>query len=476
MKAFFTCIFMIRFQLVRLHQISGVSVCKWDNRSINFNSSNAFQSIVDCRSRNTLLNLRYQSWLHECQISNSENIKKSDAIGNDSFPLLVTNSDAMTTSKHKCVDFTSYQYVIDLTCIYRHSSAIFHQTFDCIVNNFRLFLLARDLKINNTVIITPQLERYIDFLKLMIPDRSEKLIYFVPQMDTICFKLSNDSTVFYTDTDVIWADYFKYFDFSSNHSSVLRMKTTTEIFLAELHKMKLIEMSNAQTVLFIHRNHTRKILNSDELLHKIAIAIPKLTIEHYYGEENLTETIVKFSRAAIVIGFHGAGLVNTLYCAKGATVIEISIAKRDAYLKNSFSLRDLWRTNAVISSVHGQLNWMTYAIRQQLDLRKFAAHPSSFDLWFERVFKSIVLPEADMNNIASLCKFKYAEEVRSNISRWDIIPSTKLEDAQISISYKAMKRIEENMRLQEKRLIEGRMKLQESHKNRLMKRGGKRTQ
>ncbi len=63
---------------------------------------------------------------------------------------------------------------------------------------------------------------------------------------------------------------------------------------------------------YIKRNISK---NSDKLLHKIAIEIPKLTIDRYYGEENLTETIEKLSRAAVVIGFHGAGLVNTIYIA-----------------------------------------------------------------------------------------------------------------------------------------------------------------
>ena len=91
------------------------------------------------------------------------------------------------------------------------------------------------------------------------------------------------------------------------------------------HVLKQVERHEREDrlVLYVSRRtaRTRRFANDTDLVN--------LLREHQYkvidfdGMDDMTTTIQLFQRAAIVIGVHGAGLVNTLFCHAGTTVVEL---------------------------------------------------------------------------------------------------------------------------------------------------------
>mmetsp|Transcript_15846 Transcript_15846/g.20717 ORF Transcript_15846/g.20717 Transcript_15846/m.20717 type:complete len:251 (-) Transcript_15846:85-837(-) len=62
----------------------------------------------------------------------------------------------------------------------------------------------------------------------------------------------------------------------------------------------------------------------DKLVKATSVAIPSLKTVTFDGSETFDETIEKFQRAKIVVGPHGAGMVNLVFSKEGTQVIEYS--------------------------------------------------------------------------------------------------------------------------------------------------------
>lgn len=120
-----------------------------------------------------------------------------------------------------------------------------------------------------------------------------------------------------------------------------------------------------RSLVFISRNsdhlsgsRSRAITNEAYVLHHLHQAVEPLELEMevFHGDQHdLRSTIEMFRRAKIVIGVHGAGLANILYCAPGTAVLEIALStpRHRDYMHASASLgHSYW--------IHGQVR--EYAI------------------------------------------------------------------------------------------------------------------
>ncbi len=78
--------------------------------------------------------------------------------------------------------------------------------------------------------------------------------------------------------------------------------------------------------LYVGRSSRRRIVNDDEL---------RLTLEQHGFSEvsaedlSVAEQIAMFAQAEAVIGVHGAGLANAVYCAPGTLLIELQPERRE---------------------------------------------------------------------------------------------------------------------------------------------------
>lgn len=384
-------------------------------------------ALVNCSTRNFQIERRKTEWFEE--ILHLSVNRKSDAIRQNPFPELVIFDQRNNNS---CVDLEKYDTIVDFTCIYQYSEAFFHQTFECILGNFKLFLLARSHQDRNqTAFILPKLHRVVEFFNFFLPNVSDKRVYFYSLEKHCCYSLSENAEIHYTETSIIWADYFIFFDLPVNHTSRLRMQETSKLFINEVGNLKNILSASPRvrhqkpTILFIHRKNSRIIKNSDQLLRRLSVTLPELEVDTFFGEETLVETISKFSRAKIVIGFHGAGFVHVIYCRENVLIVEISVSKNEAFSKTIFTHQDLWRTNAAVGVLHGSTKWFTYSLRQNL-----GNNNRDYDKRYQDYLQYISLNIYDIKAIVSLCSREYdvnmKNDIHSNISQWHIISSTRI--------------------------------------------------
>jgi hypothetical protein len=384
-------------------------------------------ALVNCSTRNIQIERRKTEWFEEL-LHVSVN-RKSDAIRQNPFPELVIFDQRNNNS---CVDLKKYDTIVDLTCIYQHAVAFFHQTFECILGNFKLFLLARSHQDQKqTAFILPKLHRVVEFFNFFLPNVSDRRVYFYSLEKHRCYSLSENAEVHYTATSIIWADYFIFFDLPVNHTSRLRMQETSKLFINEVGNLNNILSASPQvrhqkpTILFIHRKNSRIIKNSDQLLRHLSVALPELEVDTFWGEETLVEAISKFSRAKIVIGFHGAGFVHVIYCRENVLIVEITVSKNEAFSKKKFTRQDLWRTNAAVGDLHGSTKWFTYSLRHNL-----GNIDRDHDNFYQDYLQYISLNIYDIKAIVSLCSRECNDNMKNdthlNISQWHIISSTRI--------------------------------------------------
>lgn len=73
--------------------------------------------------------------------------------------------------------------------------------------------------------------------------------------------------------------------------------------------------------ILIHRQKTRALLNEDEVLATLRTVYPDLEWK-VFDIPSIEETVELFSKAAIIVGPHGAGMTNMLFSAYGIPVVE----------------------------------------------------------------------------------------------------------------------------------------------------------
>lgn len=118
-----------------------------------------------------------------------------------------------------------------------------------------------------------------------------------------------------------------------HHTEEYYVPPQSHLWLLRQDLMKNIEIAEvARTVVVLNRtagatgaHHARTILEFDEFLDAITAAAQRygLKVLIHSGSMLLEEQIQMFHSAELVIGSHGAGLTNILYCQPGASMIEL---------------------------------------------------------------------------------------------------------------------------------------------------------
>mmetsp|Transcript_1925 Transcript_1925/g.2693 ORF Transcript_1925/g.2693 Transcript_1925/m.2693 type:complete len:282 (+) Transcript_1925:56-901(+) len=90
-------------------------------------------------------------------------------------------------------------------------------------------------------------------------------------------------------------------------------------------------------LLWISRKKGRRITREDEFVAAMRSIEGVDSVDFYHGNESQTETILKFQKADIVVGVHGAGLVNTVFGRNNICVVEFTTMMRDFGIGNGLS-------------------------------------------------------------------------------------------------------------------------------------------
>jgi hypothetical protein len=108
-------------------------------------------------------------------------------------------------------------------------------------------------------------------------------------------------------------------------------------------------------VTIIHRTwQSRRFTNLDNMILQFSKGLDMST-KVYYGNESFNETVKLFAGSKVVVGYHGAGLVNTLFCPPDAIVLEYTT------FRNMNATR-MWRSNEGIAKLHDPLRWLKHTI------------------------------------------------------------------------------------------------------------------
>jgi len=94
-----------------------------------------------------------------------------------------------------------------------------------------------------------------------------------------------------------------------------------------IHRNLQVERSGPELVVVYFRGHsgpTRDIPLEIhlELVNALFKALPELQVKTFFGNETFLEVQNMFANARVVVGPHGAGLVNVVFCQEGTPVVE----------------------------------------------------------------------------------------------------------------------------------------------------------
>lgn len=101
-----------------------------------------------------------------------------------------------------------------------------------------------------------------------------------------------------------------------------------------------------RTIVYIKRKsgEGRAQPGYEDLLTWFKKSFPLLPVRIFYGTESLKQTASIFNRAKVVVGPHGAGLVNTIFTQDDAYVVEITREDKPGHV---------WRTNIEVPKAAG---------------------------------------------------------------------------------------------------------------------------
>ena len=331
----------------------------------------------------------------------------------------------------KCVDISKYSTVIDFSCIYIWPSEVFHHTYDCFLGNYNLYNAAQNYDYNSTILIVPYEEtnqaNMMPFVDFLLPKKTRQAAVIKHRytkkpimkthghlfvhaqngyQDLDCFVVNSRANVLYTDLKALWLDFWVVQYYPPSHPRVIHMMKTAQHFQKAIQtaiKSLEVQKSTYRTVLFIHRSKNRIVSNSDAIIQAINDAVSstqlhgQLRTTIFYGNETFTDTVLLFQQAAVVVAFHGAGLINTIYCPSDAVIVELSITPSKSDPKSNST--EIWRSNHVIGTLC-RLHWVTYLLCSTNSL--FRQDKEKLGYLFQTRLHTITISKTDISRIATI--------------------------------------------------------------------------
>jgi hypothetical protein len=192
---------------------------------------------------------------------------------------------------------------VDKECIVVHNnytSNYYHWLTEIIL---RVFLIKKELS-GKTLILPPLTQKFQSQVLSLFSDANFEVVNIDPVNLIKVRKVYNPSFI---------ADYGNYHPESiKNFSSWIKEKVTTSI--------TEVRLNHSRIYISRKRAEFRRLLNEDELINYL------LKYDFHIVELealNFAEQVALFNNALVVVGPHGAGLTNLMFCKKRVTVIEI---------------------------------------------------------------------------------------------------------------------------------------------------------
>jgi len=268
----------------------------------------------------------------------------------------------------RCADLAGRQTVYDLRCGTARHATPYHRLVDCFLGNLDLFEAATAAvargPVGSVAIVVPQ--SLHDFVPIVFPKATGRAaaaaITVVADTDepsssdkyaavAPCVRVSRGTAVMYSSRDH-WGTFF-----SLRQAAAHRLRHTLLVpYLAANN----ITDDGPPTVLFIERgaHEPRRLVNLDQVRAAIIAALPGWQVATYRGVESFVDTVALFYRSRVVVGMHGAGLGNVLFCRNDTVVVELTLEATPAM----GVVGRVWRSNSVVGRYHNRQHWLVYGL------------------------------------------------------------------------------------------------------------------
>ena len=297
----------------------------------------AFVPIVDSASRPTchLANCGQCKWTH---------CKKCEHPSYASTP-----SDPTCTSVQ---DVNAFGQVYDLSCCHVFKAAAYHRLADCLWPSLPA--------LHNLHLSVQQGLRPV----ALIPHHLQE--YYVPLIPATTAVLKTTGKLgdcFLIDGGIdnkrimnSWNATLDPWPWIQNATSSQHMQMLRDLMLKNAN-ITVPDHASSNTDLTIIQRHgkTRNFLNMQDILQAFQSEFPDLRIRVYHGNETALETMKMFAGSRVVVGYHGAGLANALFCPKGTVVLEYTTFK-------NVTGKSFWRSNEAIATKNNDIKWILHYV------------------------------------------------------------------------------------------------------------------
>ena len=247
----------------------------------------------------------------------------------------------------KVIDLTAFSSVYDLTCCpFAFFNAYYHKLNDCMVPSLpTLHAALMNTDSGSTAVVPNHLAEFYGVLLKTTPSVRLSLYNFRTQA---CFLVRADQyPVCKVNASVglspeVWSAFHR----------------ATRAGLEALAQDEKSQMATpgTDTITILQRHgRGRAFANLDDILEAFRSAFPKWRVQVFHGNETVVQTMAAFSQSKVIVGYHGAGLVNALFSPPGAVVLEFT-TMRDV------NTTALWRSNAGLATIHPKLKWIQHAV------------------------------------------------------------------------------------------------------------------
>ena len=317
---------------------------------------------------------------------------------------LDVSKQLLVPAKVACVDASAYENVLDLSCAAHTRAAAYHRIRDCLVPNFDVIeaALAANGSDDTLLLVPPYFTQFIDVL---LPKHGIGSLA-LPRLDLPSH--DRDTCVLVTSAARV------FFGLGTRNITRAELIKRGTRFRALAYRRVGIHNSNwnlshSPTVLLIDRAllTRRNFVNSAQLRNSFSVGLRGSRVATYFGNESIAETIRLFANAQVVFGFHGAGLINVVFCKPTTVVVELTfLLNEDEANPRPF------RTNGpgVLPIAAEQLNWLVHALPVSVahipnNVELSAMHEDNHDR--DHALKqasNISVPPVDMYNVLASVK------------------------------------------------------------------------
>jgi hypothetical protein len=280
--------------------------------------------------------------------------------------------------------------IIDVSCTKPYHSAFFHRLVDCFLPSFCAF--SRRQLSRPTLVVVPHY--LLDMYKYFTDDTGDNLrivSYADERRASFCLNISASHTV-----DIVYPEW--------NMPVDGQRMCLTDIANAVEHRNGRPSEPHDMHVTLIYRTcrKPRCFKDATTILGRFASELG-LPGKMYFGNETFQETVSLFYDSRVVVGYHGAGFANTIFCRNETIVLEFTTF-------HDLNGTKLWRTNEGVAQKHKGLKWIkhTIDIDHLTDLDKLL-NATDKDKYIKSL-RYVALTGSDMHNSIERVKM----ELRSN--------------------------------------------------------------